>query len=288
MRSRGPTVSLSGAIARSPGAEPGSSRDPSRWRLAAEYSLAGVLLVGLLLVWQAAVWVWSVPKWLLPGPLDIGLTLVTDRELIVTHVGRTIQETLIGFSVAFVVGVSFAFAMDAWPTARRALYPPLIASQTIPIIAIAPLLVIWFGYDLAPKITVVALICFFPIVVSTIDGLSGVDPDYANLVRAMGGSERDVFWRVRLPGALPAIFSGAKIAVTYSVIGAIVGEWVGASRGIGIYMVRAADQMLTERVFAAIVLSSLLSIALFLIVAGVERAALPWHRARPRRSGHRR
>jgi ABC-type nitrate/sulfonate/bicarbonate transport system permease component len=237
-----------------------------------------LLLLGLLLAWQAAVGLTRVPKWLLPSPLDIATTLLTDRELVVVHVGRTLQETLIGFAVAFVLGVGLAFAMDAWPTARRVLYPPLIASQTVPIIAIAPLLVIWFGYDLAPKIAVVALICFFPIVVSTIDGLSGVDPDYANLVRAMGGRERDVFWRVRLPGSLPAIFSGAKIAITYSVIGAVVGEWVGASRGIGIYMVRAADQLLTERVFAAIILSSLLSIALFLTVVAIERIALPWHR----------
>jgi ABC-type nitrate/sulfonate/bicarbonate transport system permease component len=200
----------------------------------------------------------------------------------------TLRNAAIGFTLGSIFGLLLAIVLVHVRILERALVPLIVASQTIPIIAIAPLLVIWFGYDLAPKITVVALICFFPIVVSTIDGLSGVDPDYANLVRAMGGSERDVFWRVRLPGALPAIFSGAKIAVTYSVIGAIVGEWVGASRGIGIYMVRAADQMLTERVFAAIVLSSLLSIALFLIVAGVERAALPWHHARPRRSGHRR
>ena len=257
---------------------------PSRRRLAAEYGLAGLLLLALLVVWQVAVWAWRVPRWLLPAPSDIFATLVTDRELISTHVGRTIQETLVGFAVAFALGVTLAFAMDAWPTARRVLYPPLIGSQTIPIIVIAPLLVIWFGYDLAPKVIVVALICFFPIVVSTLDGLGAVDPDYANLVRAMGGSERDVYRRVRLPGALPAIFSGAKIAVTYSVIGAVVGEWVGASRGIGIYMVRAADQMLIERVFAAIVLSSLLSIALFLIVSTIERLALPWHRPSTRRA----
>ncbi len=256
---------------------------PSRWRLRVESSLAGVFLLALLLAWQAAVWAWGVPRWLLPSPLDVLTTLVTDRELVAIHVGRTVQETLIGFAIAFLLGVSLAFVMDAWPTARRALYPPLIASQTIPIIAIAPLLVIWFGYDLAPKIAVVALICFFPIVVSTVDGLSRVDPDYANLIRAMGGSEGDVFRRVRLPGALPAIFSGAKIAVTYSVIGAVVGEWVGASRGIGIYMVRAADQMLTERVFAAIMLSSLLSITLFLIVSWIEHLALPWRRSSTRR-----
>ncbi len=270
------------------GAERVPSPAPARWRSAAEFGLAALLLLALLVAWQMAVGAWQVPKWLLPAPLDILATLVTDRELIASHVGRTIQEALVGFGIASVLGVGLAFAMDAWPTARRVLYPPLIGSQTIPIIVVAPLLVIWFGYDLGPKVAVVALFCFFPIVVSTIDGLSGVDPDYANLVRAMGGSEREVFRRVRLPGALPAIFSGAKIAVTYSVIGAIVGEWVGASRGIGIYMVRAVDQMLTERVFAAMVLSSFLSITLFLIVVVIERIALPWHRPARRRTDRQR
>jgi ABC-type nitrate/sulfonate/bicarbonate transport system permease component len=277
-------VHQSELTAGSVGAERVSTLAPTRSRWTAELSLAALLLLALLVAWQVAVRAWQVPKWLLPAPLDIATTLVTDRELIATHVGRTIQEALVGFGVAFVLGVALAFAMDAWPTARRVLYPPLIGSQTVPIIVVAPLLVIWFGYDLGPKVAVVALFCFFPIVVSTIDGLSGVDPDYANLVRAMGGSEREVFRRVRLPGALPAIFSGAKIAVTYSVIGAVVGEWVGASRGIGIYMVRAVDQMLTERVFAAIMLSSFLSITLFLFVVGVERLALPWHRPSRRRT----
>jgi ABC-type nitrate/sulfonate/bicarbonate transport system permease component len=252
---------------------------PPRRSLLAEYGLSGVLILGLILTWQIAVGVTGVPKWLLPSPLDVANTIANDRDLISMHVGRTVQEAAIGFSLAGVLGISLGFAMDAWPLARRVLYPPLIGSQTVPIIAIAPLLVIWFGYDILPKVMVVALVCFFPMVVSTIDGLAGVDPDYANLVRAMGGSERQVLRRVRIPGALPSIFSGARIAVTYSVIGAVVGEWVGASRGLGIYMVRAADQMLTERVFAAIVLCAILSIAFFLLVAGVERLAVPWRRS---------
>jgi ABC-type nitrate/sulfonate/bicarbonate transport system permease component len=242
-----------------------------------------VLIVGLILAWQAGVAITGVPKWLLPSPLDVANTIANDRELISMHVGRTVQEAALGFVLAGLLGISLGFAMDAWPLARRVLYPPLIGSQTVPIIAIAPLLVIWFGYDIMPKVMVVALVCFFPMVVSTIDGLAGVDADYANLVRAMGGREREVLRRVRIPGALPSIFSGARIAVTYSVIGAVVGEWVGASRGLGIYMVRAADQMLTDRVFAAIVLCAFLSIAFFLLVATVERLAIPWRRSVRRR-----
>jgi ABC-type nitrate/sulfonate/bicarbonate transport system permease component len=255
---------------------------PVRRSLLSEYGLSGALIIALIAAWQVGVGLTGVPKWLLPSPMDVATTIVSDRDLIGTHVGRTIQEAGIGFAVAGALGISLGFAMDAWPLARRVLYPPLIGSQTVPIIAIAPLLVIWFGYDIVPKVMVVALICFFPMVVSTIDGLAGVDPDYANLVRAMGGSEREVLRRVRIPGALPSIFSGARIGVTYSVIGAVVGEWVGASRGLGIYMVRAADQMLTERVFAAIVLCAILSIAFFLLVAWVERLALPWRRSAQR------
>ncbi len=258
------------------GTAPEASTEPARRSFIAEYGLSGLLIVAMIAAWQIGVGITGVPKWLLPSPLDVANTIVADRELITMHVGRTVQEATIGFIVAAILGISLGFAMDAWPLARRVLYPPLIGSQTVPIIAIAPLLVIWFGYDIVPKVMVVALICFFPMVVSTIDGLASVDRDYANLVRAMGGSEREVLRRVRIPGALPSIFSGARIAVTYSVIGAVVGEWVGASRGLGIYMVRAADQMLTERVFAAIVLCAVLSIAFFLLIAGIERLAIPW------------
>ncbi|MFN0074413.1 MAG: ABC transporter permease [Chloroflexota bacterium] len=258
---------------------------PTRGRaqtLLSEYGLSALLSVSMLAVWQIGVGIAGVPKWLLPSPLDVVATIATDRDLIGLHVGRTIQEAALGFVLAGVLGISLGFMMDAWPLARRVLYPPMIASQTVPIIAIAPLLVIWFGYDITPKVMVVALICFFPMVVSTIDGLANIDPDYANLVRAMGGNERSVLRRVRIPGALPSIFSGARIAVTYSVIGAVVGEWVGASRGLGIYMVRAADQMLTERVFAAIVLCAALSIGFFLLIAGIEHLVIPWRRSERR------
>ncbi len=143
--------------------------------------------------------------------------------------------------------------------------------------AIAPLLVIWLGYTIWPKVIVVALVCFFPIVVTTADGLRSADPELLALLQAMGASRRQVFLKVRVPGALPAVFSGIKIAITYSVIGAIIGEWVGASKGLGVFMLRASNSFRTDWVFVAIAISSLLSILLFLAVAVLERLALPWY-----------
>ncbi len=257
-----------------------------RW----EWATLPLGLLVLLASWQLVVVVGDYPEFVLPSPMAVAAKFVTAiwSGLLWRHLRVTLAETLLGFMLGFLTATLMGYWLAKRPVAERLIAPWLVAMQAVPVVAVAPLLVIWFGYDLAPKIAVVALICFFTIVVSTVDGLSRVDPDYANLIRAMGGSEGDVFRRVRLPGALPAIFSGAKIAVTYSVIGAVVGEWVGASRGIGIYMVRAADQMLTERVFAAIMLSSLLSITLFLIVSWIEHLALPWRRSSTRRQPARR
>jgi ABC-type nitrate/sulfonate/bicarbonate transport system permease component len=243
-------------------------------QLAPALALAAVVLLG----WQAAVTALRVPRWLLPAPLDIAAALVTGRDLLLEHAVLTLGETLVGLAAAFVVGVGLAVAMDRIGPVRRAVYPLLVASQTVPVVAIAPLLTIWFGFDVLPKVIVVALVCFFPIVVGTFDGLTSVDPDAIRLIRSMGATGWQLFWRVRWPAALPSLFSGTRIGVTYGVIGAIVGDWVGGSRGVGIYMMRAADQLLTDRVFAAIVVSSLLSIALFLAVGLIERAAIPWHR----------
>jgi ABC-type nitrate/sulfonate/bicarbonate transport system permease component len=239
---------------------------------------AVLFAAALLVIWQLAALLLALPRWLLPSPLDIGVALVGGRDLLLEHAAVTLLEALLGLAAAFVLGVTIAVAMDRLPAARRALYPTLVASRSIPIVAIAPLLAIWFGFGILPKVLVVILVCFFPIAVATFDGLTSVDPDAVRLVRSMGASGWQLFWRVRWPAALPSLFSGTRIGVSYGVIGAIVGDWVGGSRGVGIYMMRAADQLLTERVFAAIVVSSLLSVGLFLAVSAVERVAIPWHR----------
>jgi len=236
-----------------------------------------LLLAGLLALWQLVTRGLAVPAWLLPSPLQIARAGASTYRLLAWHSGQTLLETGLGLVLAVVSGFGLAVAIDLSPTLRRVLYPLLVASQTIPIMALAPLLVIWFGYGTPSKAVVVALVCFFPIVVATADGLRAADPELLALLRSMGAARRQIFVKVRLPGALPAFFSGLKIAITYSVVGAIIGEWVGAARGLGVYMIRSSNSFLTDRVFAAIAVTSLLSIALFLAVSGLERAALPWY-----------
>jgi ABC-type nitrate/sulfonate/bicarbonate transport system permease component len=237
-----------------------------------------VALFGLFLTaWQCATWLWRIEAYLLPSPSRIVQAGLQARGVLVHHVQQTLRETLAGFGLALVGGLLLALAIDLSSLLRRTLYPVLVISQTVPIMAIAPLLVIWLGYTIWPKIIVVALVCFFPIVVTAADGLQSADPELLALLQTMGASRGQVFLKVRVPGALPAVFSGIKIAITYSVIGAIIGEWVGASRGLGVFMLRASNSFRTDWVFAAIAISSLLSILLFLGVTLIERLALPWY-----------
>ncbi|MHB0859553.1 MAG: ABC transporter permease [Anaerolineae bacterium] len=238
-----------------------------------------VLVLAALALWQLAVAALQIQDWLLPAPLSIVRAGWEARALLGPHIWQTAQETVIGFTLALAVGISLGILIDASPLARNAVYPLLVVSQTIPIIAIAPLLAIWLGYGIWPKIIVVGLICFFPIVVSTSDGLRAVDPELVALLRTMGASPRDVFAKVRLPGAMPSVFSGIKIAITYSVVGAILGEWVGASRGLGVFMLRATNSFRTDWVFASMAVTAVLSVLLFALATVAERLLLPWHHA---------
>lgn len=235
------------------------------------------LLAGLVALWQLLAWGLRVPRYILPSPAQIVAAGISQWQLLAWHSAQTLVETALGLVLAIAFGFGLALAIDLSPLLRRVLYPLLVASQTVPIMALAPLLVIWFGYGTAPKAVVVALVCFFPIVVATADGLRAADPELLAVLRSMGATRRQILLKGRLPGALPGFFSGLKIAITYSVVGAVIGEWVAAGRGLGVYMIRASNSFLTERVFAAIGVTSLLSIALFLAVAAAERLALPWY-----------
>ncbi|MHB1295654.1 MAG: ABC transporter permease [Anaerolineae bacterium] len=267
-------------------AEPGIASTGARRRAsAARWSVWGppaALVLAVLALWQLAVAAFHIQEWLLPTPAAIVHAGWEARGLLGPHILQTAQETVFGFALALVVGISLGVLIDASPLARNAIYPLLVVSQTIPIVAIAPLLAIWLGYGIWPKIIVVGLICFFPIVVSTADGLRAVDPELVNLLRTMGASPRDVFAKVRLPGAMPAVFSGIRIAITYSVVGAILGEWVGASRGLGVFMLRATNSFRTDWVFASIAITAVLSVGLFGLATLAERLLLPWYRVATR------
>lgn len=233
--------------------------------------------MALLAAWEIYARWGGTPRWILPSPADIVRAGVVAAPLMLPHIRQTLLETWLGLALALGSGLILALAIDLSGFLRRALYPLLVASQTIPIMALAPLLIIWFGYGLTPKVLVVLLVCFFPIAINTADGLSGADPEMVALLRSMGATRWQIFARVRLPGAMPAFFTGLKIAITYSVVGAIIGEWVGASQGLGIFMLRASNSFLTARVFATIAVVSALSIIMFLLAAGIERLALPWY-----------
>ena len=245
-------------------------------RLTGSWLPAALIVLVLLGIWEGYVRLWAVPKWLLPAPSVIAMTLVVSRELLLDHTLVTFVEVVVGFGLSLLCGVLLACGIAASRTLERALYPFVIASQMVPIIVIAPLLLIWVGYGLTPKIIVVALTAFFPIVVNMVDGLKSVDPDAVNLLRTMGASRWQIFVKVQVPTSLPFLFSGLRVAMAVSVIGAVIGEWVGSSQGLGYLMIRSKPQFLTERVFAAIVILSVMGVALFVLVGVIEKLAIPW------------
>jgi ABC-type nitrate/sulfonate/bicarbonate transport system permease component len=250
---------------------------PNARALGAGVVPALALMVALVALWQAYASRPEVDPQLLPTPLAVWTALVIQRDILWHHTLVTLYETAVGFGAALAAGVLLAAFIDFSPWLRRALYPLLVTSQTVPIITLAPLLVLWFGFGLLSKSIVVLLVCFFPIVVALADGLRSADPELIKLYRAFGAGSLRIFWSVRLPGALPALFSGIRIAITYSVIGAIFSEYVGASEGLGFYIELKQHAFATASVIAAIVVTAALSIALFVLTALIERIALPWY-----------
>ena len=236
-----------------------------------------LLIIFVILVWQTVALRSGLSAFILPSPIQVLQAGWEAREVLGSAITMTMFETMIGLTIATILGVLIAAAIDLSSVVRRALYPILVASQTIQILAIAPLLIIWFGFSMLPKVMIVVLICFFPLAVNTADGLASADPDYVSLLRAMGADRKQVWRLVRFPAALPAFFTGLRIAVTYSVVGATIGEWVGGSEGLGLYMLRSKNALATDQVFVGIVLTSMLSIGLFLLVYVIERALLPWY-----------
>jgi len=188
----------------------------------------------------------------------------------------TLREVVLGFGLAMTLGVSWAIAMHLSPALRRAFYPLIVASQTIPVVAIAPILVVWFGFGIAPKLIIIALVCFFPICVNMLDGMRSVDPAAITLMRTLDADRRRILTRLEIPAALPQLFTGIKIAIAVAVIGAVFGELAGADSGLGHLMVQANSQFLTARLFGAVVLLAAIAVALFSLAALIERRVVRW------------
>jgi NitT/TauT family transport system permease protein len=241
------------------------------------YLPAVLLLIVLLLLWEAVVDLFNINSQVLPAPSAIFLAYLGHAGILIPHILTTLIETLLGLIFAVILGVLVAILLRFSLLVRKALYPLLIISQTIPIIALAPLLLIWFGFTILPKVIIVTLVCFFPITVAFADGMEKVNPQIITLLQSMKATRLQILFLAELPGALPSFFSGLRIASAYSVTGAIVGEYVGGYQGLGIYMQSAAHSYAVVLVFVVIIITSLLSIILFGGVVLLEKIFVPWN-----------
>lgn len=251
----------------------GTARPQARW-------IAPVLTVAALLVlWQLVCMAGLVPTYLLPSPVQVVQALVADLPLLVSHSGVTIAEALLGLVLGVAVGFVVAVLMDRFEAVYRALDPIVTISQTIPTVAIAPLLVLWFGYGLMPKVLLVVLGTFFPVTVSLASGFRSVDPDVIDLMRTMNATRVQIFWYAKLPAAAESFFAGLKISATYAVVGAVVSEWLGGFVGLGVYMTRVRKSYSYDKMFAVILIISALSLLLMGLVSVLRKACMPWDRA---------
>jgi NitT/TauT family transport system permease protein len=238
--------------------------------------LPTLTIAGMVGLWWVATIVFDWKPFLVPTPKDVWHELVAQRHTLPGHVKTTLFETLEGFGLAILLGIPVAVAIAYSRLLEATIYPALVALNAIPKIAIAPLLVIWMGFGSGPKITMVVLICFFPIVLSTATGLKSTPQELVDLVRSLAASPLQQFVKVRFPAALPFVFVGLKVAISLAVIGAVVGEFVGATKGLGYVIIASGQNANTSLAFAAIVLLSLMSILLFYALVIAERVLVPW------------
>jgi putative hydroxymethylpyrimidine transport system permease protein len=236
------------------------------------------LLAAAVGLWELVVRAAHVQDYLFPTPAAVARSLWDDRGLLASATGVTVREIALGYLLALGLGLALAVALHFSAALRRALLPILVLSQTVPTVVLAPVLAILLGFGLGPKLVVVAIVCFFPVVVNAVDGLRSTDPELVRMMRTLDASRLSIFRRVEAPGALPATFSGARIAATYAAVGAVFGEWAGSSAGLGFVMLQAQPELATARIFAALLVLSALALALYALVSLAERVLVPWNR----------
>lgn len=240
--------------------------------------LPGLFIVFLIALTEVLLRTLEVEHYILPLPSSVMKRLIEDRDILWHHTQTTLYEAGIGFLIAIGLSIVTAGIMNRLPLVKALFYPILVISQTIPIIALAPLFLIWFGFGLLPKIVVVVVVCFFPIVVSLIEGLAVVDKEMIHLMKSMNAKGLDIFFKVEVPSVMPAFFSGLKIAATYAIMGAIIAEWLGAQSGLGIYMTRAMHSFKTDALFADICIIVAVSIGLFKLIDIIGHRLMPWQK----------
>lgn len=234
------------------------------------------VIILFIIVWEVACQAFEIPTWLLPPPSDIWNEAINGWGQYSKHISSTVQLAVVGFLVGSSIGIIVAILLYLIPFMRDAFYPVLIISQNIPVIVSAPLLIIWFGFGMLPKVIIITLVCFFPITIAALDGFRQTNRDWLHYMQMAGASKLQIFKKLEWPHALPAVFSGLKISATYSVMGAVISEWLGANKGIGVYMTLASSSFRTDRVFVAIILVIILSLLFFSLIVYIEKKLVRW------------
>ena len=239
-------------------------------------TVPAIAVAAVLAVWQAACSLGIIPAFMLPSPIAVVTALVNDFPLIWSHTVTTLLEAGLGLAIGVVLGFILAVLMDRYQTFRLAIQPLITLSQTVPTIAIAPLLVLWLGYGILPKVVLIVLTTFFPVAVSLADGFASVDRDIIDLMRTMNASDLQIFIYAKLPAAAEQFFSGLKISATYAIVSAVIAEWLGGMSGLGVYMTRVRKSFSYDKMFASILVISALSLGLMRLIGLLERVCLPW------------
>ena len=239
-----------------------------------------VFVMGLLLLWQFLSMSGIVPSYMLPSPFRVTEAFTADFTLLMSHLWRTLLEAMSGLAIAVAVSFVLAIIMDTNRFLRQSVTPILLLTQTMPTIAIAPLLILWMGYGSAPKITLVFLTCFFPMTIGLLGAFSQADNDALRLLQSMGAVRWQLYRYIKIPQSMPAFFSGFKIASSYSIIGAVVAEWLGGDAGLGVYMIRVRRSYSFDKMFAVILLTSALSLVLIQLISIIEKTTMPWIESR--------
>jgi NitT/TauT family transport system permease protein len=234
------------------------------------------LSAGVLVFWEAAIRVFNVPTFVLPAPTAVIASLIANRSTLAVAAQATALEVVFGFLLSALVGILVALVIVRFERFGNALYPLIVLFQNVPKVALAPIFILWFGYDLAPKVLLIVVIAFFPVTIDMLVGLQSVEPAFVALMRSVGASKGKILLRVRIPHSLPHLMAGLKVAITFSVIGAIVGEFAGASQGLGYVIQFASTQLDTPLIFAALVVVSVLGLAFYYIIELTERWLVPW------------
>jgi ABC-type nitrate/sulfonate/bicarbonate transport system permease component len=250
-----------------------------KWENIRDKSIPVMFIIFVLILWQFIVDQEFIARYILPSPWDVMRVCIIILPKITNHIYTTLQEALTGLLIAISLSIVLAVLMDNFIIVRKALQPLLVVSQTIPIMVLAPLFAMWFGFGVLPKVMVVILVCFFPIVISLLEGLNSLDQDLFNLMKSMKANRWQIFYLAKFPASLGSFFSGLKIAATYSIIGAVIGEWMGGKSGLGVYMTRVRQSFALDKVFATILIIVLLSMILFKTIELIQFLVMPWRRA---------